>query len=130
MYYTEEEELFYSKYKGHFSRRLADWAIAHMAVKNTATKAVEPVKKHSIGEYDEFIQENNVNIPDESYYDGYYLWHMCEADYPKTIEDEEHKAAFIEETICDPDCDPRAVLACFVAKMDIMGMPIHWERFI
>lgn len=130
MYHTEEEELYYSKYKGHFSKKLAEWAISHMARKNPATKATEPIKKHSIGEYDEFVQENKLKIPDSSYYDGYYLWHMAAADYPKSLEDDEHVAAFITETICDPDCDPRAVLACFVAKMDVMGIPVYWERFV
>jgi hypothetical protein len=54
---------------------------------------------------------------------------MCYANYTKSLEDDKHCAAYIEETISDPDCEPTAVLACFKAKMDVMRVPIYWERF-
>lgn len=129
VYKSEEEEIYNSKYHGHFNKRLAEWAISNMRKDNESTMMLEPVKKHSIEEFDAFLKDNKLVIPDESYYDAYYLWHMCYADYDKALEDDKHRAAFIYETICDPDCEPTAVLACFVAKMDIMKIPIYWERF-
>ena len=130
VYYSEEEEIYNSKYKGHFNKRLAEWAISNMEKESKSSMAMEHVKKKTIDEYDAFIKANDIKIPDESYYDGYYLWHMTYADYEKALEDDAHRAAFIEETICDPDCEPTAVLACFKAKMDICGVPIYWERFL
>lgn len=129
LYYSEEEEMYDSRYKGHFSKKLADWAISKME-KEGKNGILEPIKKHTIEEYDNFISENKLKIPYESYYDGYYLWHMSEADYQKALVDDKSRAAFIEETICDPDCVPEAVLACFKAKMDVCRIPIYWERFL
>lgn len=128
VYYSEEEEIYNSKYKCHFNKKLAEWAISKMEMENSSGDIV-PLKKKTIDEYDEFLKENKVNIQDESYYDGYYLWHMAMADYPESLEDDKHRAKFVEETINDPDGCPTSVLACFVAKMDKMGIPIYWERF-
>lgn len=55
---------------------------------------------------------------------------MCVADYTKSLPSEDKIVEYIDETINDPDCEPTAVLACFRAKMDVMNIPIHWERFI
>lgn len=55
---------------------------------------------------------------------------MATADYPKTLQTDEQKARFVEETICDPDGMPENVLACFEAKMCNAGVPIFWERML
>lgn len=130
VYYSEEEEIYNSKYHCHFNKRLAEWAIGNMMKENPTTGMLEPINKKTIEEYDAFLKENKLKVPDESYYDGYYLLHMCAADYTKSLEDDKHRAAYIEETICDPDCVSTAVLACFKAKMNEMNVPIFWERFL
>lgn len=130
VYYSEEEEIYDSKYKGHFNRKLADWAISRMVKVNPATGEEENVKKRTIDEWDEFIKNNKINIPDESYYDGYYLWHMIAADNPKSLEDNKHIAIHIEEVITDPDGLTTNILACFKAKMNNMEVPIFWEKFL
>lgn len=55
---------------------------------------------------------------------------MAIADYPKALKSDEQRAAFVEETICDPDGDPSNVLACFEAKMCNAMIPIYWERMM
>lgn len=130
VYYSQEEEVYNSKYKGHFNKKLAEWAIDNMRKENPSTGALEPIKRKTFDEYDKFVKENKIDIPEESYFDGYYILNMLTADYSKSLEDDKHKAAYIEETICDPDCEPTAVLACFKAKMDIMDKPIFWEKFL
>lgn len=129
VYKSEEEEIYNSKYFGHFNKRLADWAISNMAKENKTTGMLEPIKKKTIEEFDSFLKANDLRISDESYYDAYYLLHMCFADYEKSLEDDKHRAAYIDETINDPDGEPTSVLACFVTKMDLCRVPIYWERF-
>lgn len=58
------------------------------------------------------------------------LYNMCIADYEKSLPKQKDIVTYIDETINDPDCKPEAVLACFRAKMDVMGIPIHWERYL
>lgn len=129
IYKSEEEEVYDSKYHCHFNKRLAEWAIANMRKENETTGILESVKRIPLETFDTFLREFKLDIPDESYYDAYYLLHMCHADYAKSLEDDKHRAAYIYETICDPDCEPTAVLACFKAKMNMMRIPIFWERF-
>lgn len=130
IYYSEEEEIFLDKYKGHFNKKLADWAIANMRKSNATTGVLEPIKKKTIEEFDAFLKANDLKIADESYYDAYYLLHMSIADYPDSLKDDKSRAAFIDETINDVDCVPTAVLACFVTKMGLCGIPIYFERFL
>lgn len=129
VYKSEEEEIYNAKYFGHFNKRLADWAISNMRKENKTSGVLEPVKKKTIEEFDAFLKANNLNISDESYYDAYYLLHMALSDYEESLEDDKHRALFIDETINDPDCEPTAVLACFKAKMELCRVPIYWERF-
>lgn len=129
VYKSEEEEIYNAKYFGHFNKRLAEWAISNMRKENKTSGMLEPVKKKTIEEFDSFLKANNLKVSDESYYDAYYLYHMTLADYEKSLEDDKHRATFIDETINDPDCEPTAVLACFKAKMDLCKVPIYWERF-
>lgn len=129
IYYSEEEEIYNSKYHGHFNKKLADWAISNMRKENASTGMLEPMKKKTIEEFDTFLKANNVKLVDESYYDGYYLLHMTLADYPKSLKTDEQRALYIDETINDPDGTPENVLACFVAKMNEAGQPIYWEKY-
>lgn len=130
VYKSEEEEIYNSKYFCHFNKRLADWAISNMRKENKTSGMLEPIKKKTIEEFDAFLKSSGLHIADESYYDAYYLYHMTLADYENSLEDDKHRAMYIEETINDPDGEPESVLACFKAKMELAKIPIYWERFL
>lgn len=117
-------------YHGLFSRKLAEWAISRMETKDTATKQTRPLSKRSLDDVQEVLRTNKVELPDEFVYTSWYLFNMCVADYPKTCKTDEQRAAFVEETLCDPDGIPENVLDCFVAKMCNAGIPIFWERYM
>lgn len=115
--------------KGYFSKALAQWAISRMQRENGNGELVD-IKSVGLEKVTEILKSHNVEIPEESTYDAWYLYNMCLADYRKSLPDEQKIVGYIDETINDPDCEPTAVLACFRAKMDVMDVPIHWERFI
>ena len=127
---SESEAQYQEKHKGHFSKKLADWAISMMEKEDTATGKLKPIIPVSLEEVEEMMKQASIKIPEESVYDALYLANMIKADYEKSLPTKEVKAKYIEETICDPDGCPESVLACFCAKMDLKNMPIHWERFI
>lgn len=129
-YMSEGEQQYQDANHGHFSRSLAKWAIGNMETMDESTKKMKALSPTPIEEVEEELSKYNVHIEDESVYDAWYLWNMARADYPKSLKTKEQIAFFVEETLCDPDCDPTAVLACFRAKMDVMNMPIYWERYI
>lgn len=129
-YISEERAIYEDMYHGHFSRKLALWAISCMELKDPSTGKMKPLSRRSFDDVMEILNSNGVEVPDECVYTAYYLYHMCLADYQKTCKTDEQRASFVEETICDPDGDPTNVLACFEAKMENGGIPIFWERFM
>ena len=115
--------------QGHFSKLLAQWAISRMRVRDNKGN-LEKLKSVSFDEVETILKEQGIGIREESVYDAWYLYNMCLADYRRSLPERKDIAMYIDETINDPDCDPTAVLACFRAKMDIMRVPIHWERYL
>lgn len=119
MYFISKGEAQYmDANKGRFSRSLAKWAIDNMEG--------EGFKPRSFEETEPLLKE----ISEEDIYSAWYLFNMALADYPKCLPSDNERVMFVKETINDPDGDPEAVLACFRAKMDVMGVPIHWERYL
>lgn len=107
---------------------LAERAISKMRIREGG-KLVK-IKPVSISDTENVLKEYNVELEDAYLYDAWYLHNMCLADYRRTLPEKEDIAMYIDETINDPDGSPEAVLACFRAKMDVKGVPIHWERYL
>lgn len=127
-YISEDRAIYEDLYQGAFSKRLADFAIRHMMVKD---EKGEKKKLLSVPLEDtlDTLKEYKVSIPEEHIYTAWYLFNMAKADYPKTCETDEQRAIFVEETLLDPDGCKENVLDCFVAKMRNAGVALHWERF-
>ena len=129
-YISEAKAAYEDMYHGLFSRKLSEWAVSRMKMKDTATKQMRPIPVATMDEVQSVLRNNGVDLPEEFIYTAYYLYNMSTADYPKTLQTDAQKARFVEETICDPDGMPENVLACFEAKMCNAGVPIYWERFL
>lgn len=127
---TEEEAMYMQAYQGHFSRKLAAWAIGNMEMEEQGTHAMKPVTMRSVDDVMEILKTNGVEVPDECTFDAWYLYMMIIADYPKSLPTDKQRALYVDETLCDPDGDPTNVLSCFVAKMCNAGIPIHWQMFV
>lgn len=127
-YMSEGEAIYMDKNHGLFSKKLAEWAIDNMEVKDTSTKEVKKLKEHSIEEMEGVLKQYKVELPEEFVYTAWYLYNMTYADYPKTIKTDEQRAMYIDETLCDVDGSPENVLNCFIAKMCQAEVPIYWEK--
>ena len=127
---VSEARAVYEDYNhGQFSEKLAEWAISMMEVKDAAGRKVKltPTPAESVMAA---MTKIGAKVPESQEYTAWYLFNMARADYPKALTTDVARAHFVDETINDPDCEPTAVLACFRAKMDVMDVPIHWERFL
>jgi hypothetical protein len=127
---TEEEAAYYEMYQGHFSRKLAAWAISNMQAEDPATGKVKNIPVVPVDDVMEILKANDIKIPYESKFDAWYLYMMCLNDYAESLDTDKRRAKYIEETICDVDGDPTNVLACFKAKMCNAGIPIYWQEFV
>lgn len=129
-YISEGEAIYQDQNQGLFSKRLAEWAISCMEMKDPTTKEMKSLKAPKLEETKELLGQFNIDLPQEFLYTAWYLHAMSLADYPKTIKTDEQRAMFVEETLCDPDGMPENVLACFEAKMCNAGVPIFWEKYL
>lgn len=129
-YISEERALYEDTYHGQFSRKLAKWAISKMRVMDEATGKLKELTPRSADDVAEILMANGINLPDEYFYTGWYLFNMSLADYPKTLSTDRLRATYVEETLLDPDGDPCNVLDCFEAKMCNAGKTIFWEKMI
>ena len=117
-------------YHGLFSKKLAEWAISNMKMKDPSTKTMKPIVVRKLDDVQNVLEENGVELPTEFIYTSWYLFNMAVADYQKTCKTDEQRAMFVEETLCDPDGMPENVLDCFVTKMCNAKMPIYWEQMM
>ena len=128
-YISEDRAIYEDMYHGLFSKRLAEWAISCMEMKDPATKTMKPIMSRKLDDVQKVLEENKIELPSEFIYTSWYLFNMAVADYPKTLKTDELRASFVEETLCDADGCPENVLDCFVTKMCNAGVPIYWEQF-
>lgn len=129
-YISSEEAQYMDNHHGQFSKKLAEYAISCMEYKDEATQTMKRLTPHTIEEMEENMKKYGLKVQEESIYTAWYLYNMTFADYRRALPTLDVKCLYIDETINDPDCDPAAVLACYRAKMDVCGKPIHWERYI
>lgn len=127
-YISEGRAIYEDLYHGLFSKKLAEWAISNMEMKDPVTKSMMPIPVRRLEDVQEILEQNMVKLPKEFLYTSWYLFNMAIADYPKSLKTDEQRAMFVEETLCDPDGQPENVLDCFVTKMCNAGIPIFWEQ--
>ena len=128
---TDEEAVYMQVNQGHFSQRMADWAISMMKRKDEESGKMKRITPYPIETVEAMLRHWNVEIPEVCVYDAWYLANMVRADYQgSSIEDDEHLVKYIDDTINDPDGVPTMVLACFKAKCNEKGIAIHWERMV
>lgn len=128
-YLSASEAQYMDANQGHFSKALAQWAISRMRTRDANGDLVK-ISSVPLDEVENALDSHGIVVKEESIYDAWYLYNMCLADYRKTMPEKKDIVSYINETINDPDCKPEAVLACWRAKMDVMGIPIHWERYL
>lgn len=129
-YISESRAIYEDYWHGMFSKKLAEWAISNMEMKDPATKTMKPIVVRKLDDVKQVLEENKIELPNEFIYTAWYLFNMAVADYPKTCKTDEQRASFVEETLCDPDGMPENTLDCFVTKMCNAGVPITWEEML
>lgn len=128
-YISEGRAIYEDENHGLFSKKLAEYAISRMRTED-ANGLLKPIVVRKLDDMKDVFQQYGIKIQDEFCYTAWYLFNMAVADYPKTLRNDEQRAMFVEETLCDPDGSPENVLDCFAAKMRNAGVPIFWEEFL
>lgn len=126
----EDMKTYLSYYGMNFSKKLYEFAVSNMR-RETADGKMEKVKPMTADELESLLSKHKIEIEHNDLYNALYLAAMVKADYwGSSIEDEEHLAKYIEDTICDVDAAEGQVLARYLADCSVGGCIIYWEDMI
>ena len=126
----EDMKTYLSYYGMNFSKKLYEFAVSNMR-RETADGKMEKVKPMTADELKSLLSKHKIEIEHNDLYNALYLAAMVKADYwGSSIEDEEHLAKYIEDTLCDVDAAEGQVLARYLADCSVGGCIIYWEEMI
>lgn len=126
----EDMKTYLSYYGMNFSKKLYEFAVSNMR-RESADGKMEKVKPITADELKTLLSKHKIEIEHNDLYNALYLAAMVKADYwGSSIEDEEHLAKYIEDTLCDVDAAEGQVLARFLADCSVGGCIIYWEDMI
>lgn len=95
-------------YGFHFSKKLYEWAVSKMKVKDEATGKEKKLEPWSKDEVDDMLKANGITIEHDKGYDVAYVANMLKADfYKKSLVDEAHLCKRIKCYLDDIDGDPK-----------------------
>lgn len=126
----EDMKTYLSYYGMNFSKKLYEFAVSNMR-RESADGKMEKVKPMTADELKSLLSKHKIGIEHNDLYNALYLAAMVKADYwGSSIEDEEHLAKYIEDTLCDVDAAEGQVLARYLADCSVGGCIIYWEDMI
>ena len=126
----EDMKTYLSYYGMNFSKKLYEFAVSNMR-RESADGKMEKVKPMTADELKSLLSKHKIEIEHNDLYNALYLAAMVKADYwGSSIEDEEHLAKYIEDTLCDADAAEGQVLARYLADCSVGGCIIYWEDMI
>ena len=126
----EDMKTYLSYYGMNFSKKLYEFAVSNMR-RETADGKMEKVKPMTADELKSLLSKHKIEIDHNDLYNALYLAAMVKSDYwGSSIEDEEHLAKYIEDTLCDVDAAEGQVFARYLADCSVGGCIIYWEDMI
>lgn len=126
----EDMKTYLSYYGMNFSKKLYEFAVSNMR-RETVDGKMEKVKPMTADELKSLLSKHKIEIEHNDLYNALYLAAMVRADYwGSSIEDDEHLAKYIEDTLCDVDAAEGQVFARYLADCSVGGCIIYWEDMI
>lgn len=127
-----EDMINYLKHYGrHFNRKLCQFAVEKMKVRNSSTGELEPLKLISKDSLDNLLELHNIKLEYNELYDYVYVANMCKADFlGSSIIDEKHLCLYVKDVVDDPDAYDGIVFNRWYADMCRKGIPIDWSEVL
>jgi len=115
----------------HFNKKLCDWAVSKMQIKDELTGKKKKLDSWSMEQVDEMMERNKTEIKNDNGFDVCYVMNMLKADfYKKSIIDEAHLCMHAKLYMDDIDGDPSRAFDEFYATCIGKGIAIPWEKML
>ena len=118
----------YLKHNGrHFNKKLCEFAISRMKVRNPSTGEVVKLIVMSKETIDSLLKTYRITLEENELYDYVFVANMCKADFlGSSVPDEQHLCKYIKDVIDDVDAYDGIVFNRWYADMCRKGIPISW----
>ena len=115
----------------HFNKKLCDWAVSKMQVKDDVTGKKKRLDAWSSEETDEMMKKYGIDVKNDNGFDVCYTANMLKADFfKKSITDEVHLCMHVKLYLDDVDGDPCRAFDEFYATCIGKGTAIPWEKML
>lgn len=127
----ESLSIYISENGPHFNKKLCDWAISKMYVKDDLTGKKKRLDPWNMEQAKEMMERNKMEVKNDHGFDVCYLMNMLKADfYKKSITDEAHLCMHVKLYLDDVDGDPCRAFDEFYATCIGKGIAIPWEKML
>ena len=127
----KDMENYLSFYGFHFNKSLCENAVSKMTYKDKTTGKEKKIEPKKMEELKSLLEKHKVVVEDNEWYDALYLANSAKADYlGNSLEDEEHLAKYIDDTLCDVDGYDGMIFIRFLADCGGKGEAIFWDMFL
>lgn len=118
----------YLRHNGrHFNKKLCDFAVSRMKVRNSLTGEVTKLTAMSKETLDALLKTYKVNVENNELYDYVFVANMCAADFlGSSVPDQQHLCKYVKDVIDDIDAYDGIVFNRWYADMCREGVPISW----
>lgn len=117
-------------YGPHFNRKLFEFAVSLMTVKESNGKQT-PVTPYNKDQIKNMLDSYGITLKNDQLYDSVYVATMCKADFlGSSIKDEKHLVMYVKDVIDDPDGYDGIVFNRWYADMCYTGVAIDWEEML
>jgi len=124
--FSDAFEEYLSRYGWHFSKKLCDYAVAHMTKDDD--KKIIPYTREMV---DMLLEKNGIELKNKIAYDYVFAANMAKADYlGSSVPDEAHLAKFVKDYVDDYDGYSELPFTRFYADTIGKGIPIIWEDML
>ena len=120
-----------NNYGFHFNKKAYEYATKFMTKRSSKTNREERITPYTKEYVDELLEKHNIELKNKVMYDYVFAATMCKADYlGSSIEDEQHLALYIKDTVDDIDADSSTTFRRWLATMVGNGEPIDWNEIV
>lgn len=129
--YPKEMRRYLQSYGWHFNKRACDFAVSLMKKKDPISGKKTQIVPWTKEQVSDMLKRNAIELENDNGYDSTYVANMCKADYfGGSVQDEEHVAMFVKETIDDDDAGDGTTMRRWYATIVANGEVVFWEDFL